>query len=416
VVVVSAPVHTRATPIEGATRVGRSLAASAIRHGGRCTWVADELVAADYAWRPRGRTLGPDLASGRAGVGWFLARLAHAVDDDVLANVASEALRASLDDVDALLADGRLGFYDGALGIAWAALDAGRALGIEELADHGREVATTAGERSLRPSASPTMFGGDAGLLTGLLVLAELTEEQRLIEAGAAVTENLIRVATELAAHALRGGAPRSSDGRSFVGVAEGASGLAVPLLGFARETGDPSTLQAAADAALAERVWLSASGDWIGLPFHRWQDQATAVASWCSGMTGIGHARLLEHQVTGGLQALAEVAAAVEVVRGTLAAPHPPEPSLCHGIAGWLDFMLTAGVALHEPAHLEAAERVGARLLALVDVPAGAAGEAPADPSLLLGAAGTGLALLRLHDPEAIRSPANPLIAETRS
>jgi lantibiotic modifying enzyme len=376
-------------PLEAAARIGDALAAASIRSDGGCTWLVDERVAAEGRWKLRARTLEPGLATGTAGVAWLLARLACALDDDSLATLAVDALRSALG-----APGGPNGFHEGRLGAVWAALDAGIALENDELLTRGSAALEPATEA--RPSTSPTLYGGDAGVMHGLLALEAIGGDGRLTEVAARFRDGLVRIVGELTVRALRGGTPWSSAGRSFVGAATGASGLAIPLLAYSHLTGNTSALQAAEDAALAERAWFTA-GAWIGTAFHPWAPQETRAASWCSGAVGIGQARLLAYRTTGELRALADVAAAVEVVRATIAAPHPADASLCHGLAGWIDFLVSAGVGLDADAHIAAAQRVGERLVA----GAGAvAEEAQTSPSLLLGAAGVALALLRLHDP----------------
>ena len=64
-----------------------------MRSRGQATWLADEIALVDGRSQPTVGTLGPDLATGTAGVGWFLARLAAIADDRALAGVATAALR-----------------------------------------------------------------------------------------------------------------------------------------------------------------------------------------------------------------------------------------------------------------------------------------------------------------------------------
>lgn len=405
-------------PIDGAVRVGHALASAAVRHGGRCTWIGDETVSVDGAWRARAAALGPELASGVAGIGWFLARIARATGTETLGVVAVEALRSALDGIDPLLADGRLGFHDGALGIVWAALDAGLASGLDELVERALGLLECV-EQALAgrgPAAKPTLLGGDAGVMTGLLALADLTGKPSLLAAAARLAADLAPVACALDERALGGGSPWSASGESFVGLAQGASGLALPLIAFGRMAGDQGAFTAAARAARAERVWCAGPAAWSGPTIHPWQEPAFAASSWCGGAAGIGQARLLAHRATGDLQALADASAAIEAVRAAVAARGPRDVSLCHGLSGWLDLFVTAGVALGEPTHLDAAGSVGAQLLALIDPVDGASPPrrlADTNPSLQLGAAGVGAVLLRLDDPVGVPSPLTPFVAD---
>jgi lantibiotic modifying enzyme len=114
--------------LDEAVRIGRFLTGTAIRHAGRCTWLDDDAVARNGWWSWKSGTLGSTFGAGTAGVGWFMARLSSIVQDRTLATISTEALRQSLQTADDLLANRKLGFQDGALGLAWALVDAGRSL------------------------------------------------------------------------------------------------------------------------------------------------------------------------------------------------------------------------------------------------------------------------------------------------
>jgi lantibiotic modifying enzyme len=374
--------------VTDARRIADALAASAIRHAGRCTWVADE-----PAEPGRARTVGPELATGAAGIGWFLARFAASGGDRSAHAVAVAALRTAAERAPALVAAGRTGFHDGAAGVAWAALDAGDVLGADDLGAEGRAVAERVLEADVRPDAFGLFSGGTAGVVVGLVALADRLGDARFLDAAAEPAGRLAVVAGELARAALRGAPPSR-------GLALGASGVALALLGFARAAGDDAARSAAGEAARAERAWSASTGRGE-LVAHPWLHPAARAGSWCGGAVGVAHARLLDHALTGALQPLAEVAAALG---GPL--PAGGDGSLCHGLAGRVDLLVTAGLALREPAHLAAARRLARRL----------PGPAPGNPTLLLGDAGVGLALLRAHEPARIGNPLLPVAVDRRA
>ena len=83
-------------------------------------------------------------------------------------------------------------------------------------------------------------------------------------------------------------------------------------------------------------------------------------------------------------------------------------DTSLCHGLSGLMDIVLTAGTILEDGAYLEHSFRV-ARVM--IDRharsgswPSGLVSRGP-NPSLMLGSAGVGYSLLRLHDPKTVPS-----------
>ena len=99
---------------------------------------------------------------------------------------------------------------------------------------------------------------------------------------------------------------------------------------------------------------------------------------------------------------------AAVRSTTAQLAAREPAsgvDLSLCHGLAGQVDLLLEAASVLGSRASLDLASRVWAGQAEshalshawTTGVPGGGA-----NPSLMVGTAGIGYALLRLHDPGA--------------
>jgi lantibiotic modifying enzyme len=353
-------------------------------------------------WQPVAGTLGPDLGSGTAGVGWVLARLAAATGDGELADVAAAALRHAVARADGLLLAGRLDWYHGAAGVAWAAVDAGRALADAGLAaagaDAARAVVRAAGDRRGEPD-DLGLAGGASGEVAGLLALAALGPAGGALEAAVAAAARLA-AAFERAA-------------RLDAGLARGVSGVALALAAAAAATGSEDARAAAARAFAAERPQFEPGHGWIAPPAHPWlAGPAAARAGWCGGAAGIGLARLAGWRALGDPMLLAETGAAVELVRAHLIAPPDQDASLCHGAAGAIELLVAAGTLLGEPEHARAARAAGRALVERARSHGRyGAGTGPAarNPSLLFGLAGTAALMLRLHDPAALPSPALP-------
>lgn len=375
-----------------ALRVGRDVAGGAMRSRGQATWLADEIALVDGRRQATVGTLGPDLAAGTAGVGWFLARLAAITDERVLAGVATAALRHAVKRAGTLVLDGRLDWYHGAGGVAWAAIDAGRALASDELVTTGTEAAEAVVSAARdRPDAAPdpALTGGEAGAVAGLLALA------------AAGGADGARAAAGERAPGLADAIPSSS-----AGLAKGLSGIGLVLAAAGER-------EAAERAFTAERAQFEPGLGWLAPSAHPWADAAAAPdATWCRGAAGIGLARLGARAVLPALLLLAEAGAAVELVRGRLATRDDPDASLCHGAAGAIELLVSAGALLGVPAHTHAARAAG---LALIERSwsrgryAGGFGPHARNPSLLFGLAGTATLLLRLHDHDSVPSPALP-------
>jgi lantibiotic modifying enzyme len=375
-----------------AIRVGRDVAGGAMRSKGQATWLADEIALVDGRWQPTVGTLGPDLAAGTAGVGWFLARLAAIADERALAGVATAALRHGVKRTETLVRAGRLDWYRGAGGVAWAAVDAGRALGSDELVTTGTQAAeavVSAARFRHDEARDPGLAGGAAGEVAALLAFAETGTAHA---AGAVARERAAALADAIPSLA--------------AGLANGLSGVGLVLAAAGER-------EAAGRAFAAERAQLEPGLGWLTPAAHAWMDSPAAPdASWCRGAAGIGLARLRASSELRDPLLLAEAGAAVELVRGRLTAAGDPDSSVCHGAAGAIELLISAGALLAEPAHTRAARTAG---LALIERArsrgryAGGFGPHARNPSLLFGLAGTATLLLRLHDHDSVPSPALP-------
>jgi len=393
--------------LEEAVRIGRDVAGGALRSRGQATWLADEIAFADGRWQSIVATLGPDLATGTAGVGWFLARLAATAHDHGLVDVAVAALGHGVERAATLAHAGRLDWYYGASGVAWAAIDGGRALGNAELVATGTDAARTVVKAVRDGREGPrdrALVGGDSGVVAGLLALASICHSDDFLEAAGDRASGLAQTLPD----AVEPPGP-------VAGLARGLSGIGLVLAAAAHATGQPECRDAAGRAFAAERMRFEPGVGWLTPAAHPWLDAPTAPdGSWCRGAAGAGLARLGARAALRDLLLLAEVSAAVEFVRGYLTAPDDSDASLCHGAAGAIELLVSAGALLGEPAHTHAARTAG---LALMERSwsrgryPGACGTHAHNPSLMFGLAGTASVLLRLHDHGAIPSPALPPI-----
>ncbi|MFI6538742.1 lanthionine synthetase LanC family protein [Nonomuraea sp. NPDC050547] len=337
---------------------------------------------------------GDDLYSGSAGIGLFLSCAARHDPTGRFANLAAEAITRSLTQAPDLVRQSRLGLYDGATGIALAALLAGRLLGDDGLVTEGEKLCLSI-TRTPCPSGGHDLISGTAGIIIGLTHAHRITGNP------------VLRDATLSLARDLKAASAPEPWGRSWpphlTGLAHGASGPALALL----ETGD---IEAATAAMRYERSWCS--------PFHgNWPDLRAQPpgypAFWCHGAVGIGLSRLRAHELTRDTTALAEASLAIQAVRdltiraGTASREHQPvDLSLCHGLSGAAELLITAATVLKEDAHLRAARKIGTLMIEHRDRmgtwPCGLPHELHRGetPDLFLGTAGIGLTLLRLHDP----------------
>lgn len=408
--------------LAAAQTIAGRLVEEALWSGERCTWVGDALEPTDGVWSVVLRACDGDLYAGTAGIAWFLARIDDAAARATAAGGARHALRWA-----AGTTEGG-GLYEGPLGTAMAVLDVAAALGDEDL----RRQAMAAASGALagnKPHAAHDLLAGEAGTVVAGLALERARgapgDGADALGAARAAGERLLDAAQRTTA-GWWWDAPGADAPTGLCGLAHGGAGIALAFAALHRRTGEARFGEGAREALRWERRWFSRTvGGWPDLRGEVRQagsGEPSYPALWCHGAAGVGLSRLMLHAWTGECAPLAEAGAAIQATRrsvaGTLAALASDAPgedanwSVCHGLSGSAELLLTAWEALGHPDHLAAARRIGA--VALHD---GHGGRGPwrcgvpegggETPGLMLGLAGIGTTLLRLHDPRLAPSPA---------
>ncbi|MFI8454506.1 lanthionine synthetase LanC family protein [Kitasatospora sp. NPDC085464] len=401
-----------------ARRIGRSICADARWESTRtrCTWIARTLTGrvGPNAFTPRSGTLGPDLYSGTAGTALFLAELAAGTGEEEFARTAHGALAAALAAAQrpTRSTPAPPGLYTGLPGVLLAAVRIRRLLGdapgtgpVEPLLDS--LVDDPEGD------AEDDLMAGRAGAVLALLQLAEAPGWRRPGPALARAES----FGSALLAHVTASGPAgrnRTPDTPPWTGLSHGAAGVALALMALARSTGDRTLLRAARDGFAAEDGQFDpAAGNW---PDHRERPYDTSggpafMVAWCNGAPGIALTRLRAEQLDPERRAAYRhsTEAALATTLSTLErriARVDSDATLCHGLAGLIDVLWTAGHLLGRPDLLAAAHDAALRLAgrSLDELRSGSPGGADS-PSLMIGSAGIGHLLLRVADPAAVPS-----------
>jgi lantibiotic biosynthesis protein len=391
-----------------AGKIADRLCDTALRHGGRCTWMGmtqDEVEdwpgAVDFTYS----TLGPDLYGGTSGVALFLAEAACRAGNSRWRETALAAIGHALERLDTIPGEQRLGFYAGQVGVAYAAALVGRALERPDLEADARTLVERLGQAQEDDVVADLISGG-TGAIPPLLTLAAHLGRPEL-------TEFAMRLGTRTVAAANRDDVgwfwPVSVGGidasRPLTGLAHGASGIGWSLLELGVRLGAQDMLDAAHEAFRYEDRWFRPREE--NWPDFREEDgeDAPAAVAWCHGAGGIALTRLRALEL--GFDGYRESAeAAVRTTRSALAdrgAWVDTDFSLCHGRAGLAEVLSYAARVLVEP---------GAKQLAWEAAAAGAARFADrpdewpcgvlrgGNPSLMIGLAGIGYFFLGLADP----------------
>lgn len=392
-----------------AERIPDALIESAIVVDGLATWIGPVLEWCDKGLAPVHRTGEATLYDGSAGIAMASWIVGVARDRNDLRELALRAARHAVANVEQVSAPG---LYDGLAGIGLAGLLVGRGADSTELT---RSAIVILDELRGHLPDRFDIIGGVAGIALGFVRAAELTGDDRWVEAASSAAERLVSLADRRPwgwAWANEAGDP------GLCGLAHGAAGAAWALAEVARVCRDPHRFdRAIAGARQFERSWFDPRT-------NRWPDlrpgslegsarKRPRPALWCHGSVGIGVSRLAIDACQPHPALKAEVAAALQ--SSCAAATDQLESgslehglTVCHGLVGTVDFLLDAHLHLGESVHLRTARWLIEEALALLgdDVeswPGGVLGRP--GPGLMNGLAGTMLVLARLADPGSVPS-----------
>ena len=195
-------------------------------------------------------------------------------------------------------------------------------------------------------------------------------------------------------------------------GLSHGASGLGLALLELFAVTGRIEFRNAARRSFEYEDMLFDpGKSNWADL--RRPSAYCRYERFWCNGAPGIALARLRTAALDSDRRqdyldkARPAIKTTIDAIDDQLAETRA-DTSLCHGLAGLGEIVLIAGQLLDEPPLHDRAIAVSHALIERHsrsgDWPSGTLTGGP-NPSLMLGLAGVGYWLLRLHDPAKVRS-----------
>jgi lantibiotic modifying enzyme len=367
-------------------------------------------------------TLGPDLYTGTAGVGLFLAEYAALLSDPKARKTSLGAFRHAFFKAESLRPEARPGLYTGWLGIALAVARSAHLLDEAELWDHSIALARRCASED-HPRHEHDLLAGSAGALVASLALHALSGERFLLDYASRLGEDLLASATHhKRTGALSWPAVAARTAAHLTGFSHGAAGIAYALLELWHATRDSRFLDASQAAFRYEQTWFDPlAGNWpdfreTGPTRGRPDPGALAYMTyWCHGAPGIALSRLRAYTLTTHSPRLEEARIALltteRMVREDLAS-QASNYSLCHGLAGNTAVLLHAAGAAEV---IEGEPRLSALDLLSREVaaeglrryaangwwPCGTGGRPGAQaPGLMLGLAGIGHFYLRLAHP----------------
>ncbi|WP_437752169.1 lanthionine synthetase LanC family protein [Sorangium sp. So ce1389] len=405
-----------------ARRIGEALCASAFwdEEGERCNWMGYADMDAPGGGLTQGWiALHAPLGGGSAGVALFLAELHRQAPDPAVKRTAEGALRRSVRrpmPVGSLVSP--LSYFAGSVGIACVA-ERFAELGLSAGHDRDREQRMREIEAALGSPHPLDVMGGNAGAIPALLSLSRRSGLGRCRDLAGRCGEELCRAAgregeKRFWSAAAATGHPVHSP--PMAGLSHGAAGIALALLELHQHTGDALLLETARGAfAYEDALFSKIEGNWLDVRMPHQTDGGTPTGTfqtaWCHGAPGVALARMRAAQLDPDraevhlAAARIAVATTIAALERKLALPRS-DATLCHGLAGLSEVALLAAELLGDDrarsAAILAARTLCDRHGATLDWPSGMS-TAQTNPTLLLGNAGIGHHLLRLHDPARV-------------
>lgn len=372
-----------ADALAAADEIGARLRRTALRSGGRASWLslgrANEPAFKDEGLH-RVEPVNASLYDGTAGIALFLAQLGALTGDVGTRALAEEALAAARERRE----DGPTGFgaYDGLAGRVYVLSRLAALWGREDLLDEAEGLLPSIAAASAGDRWRDVIAGG-AGAIPALLSLRAARPGGRALETALACAR---RIAGARPAHFKL---PR--------GFAHGLSGLSWAFGELSAAAGDRSLSGEALRLAEEERALLASA----------WADHEDnpGASTWCHGSVGIALARLALHARRPDPAVLADARRALE---HAAAAEVPANQCLCHGALGNLEAMRAGAAAFPDEPRwaAETRRREESALAALrAEGPRAALGADLVEPGLMTGLAGIGMGLLRSAAPGRVPS-----------
>jgi hypothetical protein len=392
---------------------------------------------------------GGTVYRGTAGIGLFLMELWNCTQDSELRPVVFGAAEHAREAATSMPPDS-VGFFSGRVGVAYFLARLSVLTGDARFVHGASDVLAPIAGHEKRETGNDVIAGG-AGAIPALLIMSGLADMPRALDHAVALGERLID-----RAHRGPTGWWWSTRGeahmRGLTGLAHGAAGFGYGLLELYAATGDTRFRYAAEQAYLYEEsLFAAAVANWPDLRNVRlgtilstpngWSELRAALragecfpranrsfmTAWCHGSAGIGLSRIRAFQLLGDDRYADQARVAVETtsraLRFFVADQEPEDCTYCHGMAGRGELLLTAARELGD-SHVWPLLRAAVSRAASVHEhrgerwPSGISMQVP-DRSLLLGDAGVGHFLLRLHScevPSVLLLTVPPTALESRA
>ncbi len=413
------PAQSRTRLLQSASVIAKQLSDSAIwdSNGSSCSWAGAALQVAGASAEVIVGPVGASLYAGTSGIGLFLAELNALAPSDSVRKAALGAFRTCLGASQNSDPEMPRSFFSGPIGLLF-----GLRRGLRCLDDRDLLIAYSAQVaqfdfRRLMDDGPLDLMSGSAGAIFALLSWLDDIHDPRLLGVCIELADDICARAEWTSAHCFWNSEEMAGiDAPPLTGFAHGTSGVAAALLKMHRRTRNREYLSVARAAFAYEDFLFSADRmNWVDLRFPHALDGPEPTGrfsvAWCHGAAGIALGRIaalqydpeerLHHQH----RARAALSTTANSLRRALSAPLH-DSTLCHGICGLVEILNIAdtvgGFVDFQDVVSDAIDRMlnlyGLRGNWPVGLPEGSS-----NPSLMLGTAGIGHALLRLAYPQQV-------------
>lgn len=350
------------------------------------------------------RALPSNFYEGSVGVGFFLAAAFRQFQKPVYKQTAIGALKKSVGQIHNIR-DERIGFYEGKIGIAYAAIQAGEWLMEEELIAKGKEII----ENIIENKNLSWRLDMQEGCTGAIPTLISLNKKYSFLGIDGFLN-SLGEYILEKAKKTKKGWSWKTVDGNfeDLTGYAHGTAGIAHALIELFAFSKNEKYFEAAEEAIRYENHFFSEK-------YMNWKDNRIttpkrtssthfALSAWCVGSVGIGFSRIRTFQLTENKKYLIDIERALKRCEASMP-EFSKSFSLCHGFFGEMSFLLTASQILNEPSYEKlVTDKTNSILENYQDfkkpLPDGREFSLE-NPSFMLGWAGIGYFLLRLATKE---------------
>ncbi|KJZ17863.1 lanthionine synthetase LanC family protein [Loktanella sp. S4079] len=400
--------------LRAALAIGKRLSRDAIWDQDRCNWlgpVNDRFMGTMLSGYG---ALGPSIYDGTAGIALFLAHLGQISGDPIIKKTALGAINHAVDRYQDCAPTVSLSFYTGHVGVGYAAIEIGHALDRPTFITKGVDILTEVLATDTKDKCILDVMLGVSASIPAIISVQDTLGRD-------AIKGPLLHWGEQIIASAHENDAGLSwdttaemqvnADGADWMqagemrkpnllGYGHGASGIGLALLELGVAFNESKFTNAAYRAFDYESHWFDQTRNcWPDLRYHGDQDaKGVTEVAWCHGASGIGLARQRAHVLTGDARFLTEAQTAYALTERAMQSRLRPETNmcLCHGVCGDVELFVNAHHCGRAQLVRATQELIGKTFIDEDRPIAYGGGNQHQPPSLMLGLAGTGYAMLR--------------------